>query len=295
MKAPSTSQGLRLTLALLMMDACTGRVCSLQRVGSFCGQRSLSASGSRFMNGPLGPSYGGDNGSALLMIVSDFYYPAANCVNAGARVGLRLLKGGKDSKYSNQVVIKVATFASRLWRTINGEKCDRFTSSENTETFSVCAHDTHLRCALVALWQCLWPSKCTQLMRAQSWHVMEGTPQYSAMGLDKVLKQTLEEKESTDKEEEVLKPLSDIVDVELERQKWRGDMAAKAYEYYERENRTSQAEIGQPLPIVEKNGAWKLGGWVASTAQQRREKNLDGGRAVRKINLHVQSKSSVEA
>ena len=290
----STSPGLRLTLALLMLDACTGRVCSLQRVGSFCGQRSLLSAGSRFMNGPLGSSYGGDNGSALLMIVSDFFYPAANGVNAGARIGLRLLKDTcKDGKYTSQVIVKVATFASRLWRTINGEKMSRFSINEELEkSICVCAHDTHLRCTLVALWQCLWPRHCFHLMRAQLFHAMEGTPQYAALGMDGVLKQTPEEKEATAKEDEILAPLANIVDSELDRQKWRGEMAAKAYEYFERDHKGNQAEIGQPLPLVEKNVAWKLGGWVASTAQQRREKNLDGGRAVRKINLHVQPKSS---
>lgn len=230
------------------------------------------------------------------MGVSDFSYPAANAVNAGARFGLRLLKDPcKDKKYRDETVIKVAIFASRLWRTINGEQCSKHSSSqEKTETFSVCAHDTHLRCILVALWQCIWNKHCMQLMKAQTWHAVEGTPQYYAMGADKVLKQTPDEKSATAREDEVLQPLADIVETELDRQKWRGEMAAKAYEYFERDHKNNQAEIGRPLPLVEKNAAWKLGGWVASTAQQRREKNLDGGRAVRKINLHVQSKSSVE-
>lgn len=251
------------------------------------------------MNGPLGSSYGGDNGSALLMVVSDHSYPAAHCVNAGARLGLKLLrdtcKTPRDSKdkkenYSNQAVIKVASFASRLWRTINGEHC----GTSHSETFGSCAHDTHLRCTLVALWQWLWPKHCFQLMRAQSWHAMEGTPQYHAMGLDKVLKQTAEERDVTEKEDQILKPLADIVENEVKRQHWRGQMAAQAYDYSEKDNKGSQTEINQPLPLVDKNAAWKLGGWIASTAQQRREKNLDGGRAVRKINLHVQSKSNVE-
>ena len=282
-----------------MLDACTGRICSLQRVGSFCGQRSLSSAGSRFMNGPLGPSYGGDNGSALLMIVSDFSYPSANGVNAGARVGLRLLKDNcKEGRYSNQVVVKVASFASRLWRTINGENCAGSASNQNlTDSHSVCAYDTHLRCTLVALWQCIWPKHCFHLLRAQSWHTMEGTPQYYAMRFDKVLKQTPEEKEAIAREDENLMPLAKLVNDELDRQRWRGEMAAEAYEYFERDNKSSQSQVetGQPLPLVEKNAAWKLGGWVASAAQQRRDKNLDGGRAVRKINLHVQSKSSVDS
>ncbi len=44
-KEPTTSPGLRLTLALLMMDACTGKICSLQRVGSFSGHTKLCESG----------------------------------------------------------------------------------------------------------------------------------------------------------------------------------------------------------------------------------------------------------
>merc|ERR1712032_1521864 len=84
-----TSPGLRLTLALLMMDACTGKICSWQRVGSFCGQRRLIQCGTRMMNGPLGASCGGDNGSTLLMTVSEVSLPAANAVNDGARRGLR--------------------------------------------------------------------------------------------------------------------------------------------------------------------------------------------------------------
>jgi hypothetical protein len=285
-----------------MLDACTGRICSLQRVASFCGQRSLSAAGSRLLNGPLGASNGGDNGSALLMVVSDFSYPAAYSVNAGARLGLRLLNDSlkdtcKDVKYSNQIIVRVASFASRLWRIINGEQCGKFSAGhDDTESFSVCAHDSHLRCTLLALWQCVWNKHCMQLMRAQSWHAMEGTPQYFAMGIDKILKQTPEEKEATAREDVVLEPLSEIVETEVDRQKWRGEMAAKAYEYYERENKSNpSSEVGQPLPVLAKNVAWKLGGWVASTAQQRREKNLDGGRAVRKINLHVQSKSSLDS
>ena len=47
--------------------------------------------------------------------------------------------------------------------------------------------------------------------------------------------------------------------------------------------------IGEPLPIVRKDTAWKLGGWVASTAQQRRAKGADGGTAVTKIRLTVKS------
>jgi hypothetical protein len=297
---PSTSSGLRLTLALLMMDACTGRVCSLQRVGSFCGNRSLSRSGSRFMNGPLGASSGGDNGSALLLTVSDSTYPAATAVNNGARIGLRLLRDGRDGKYSNQIVVRVATFATRLWRTINGEKYSP-KHKHITEPFGVCAFDSHLRCTLVSLWQWLWPKHCYQLMRAQSWHAMEGTPHYVAMGLDNVLKQTAEEKEATAKEDDLLAPLAQVVEGEIDKQKWRGEMAGKAYDYNARDGKSwvkgeskaaIAAEIGQPLPVVSKDAAWKLGGWVASTATQRRAVGVDGGAQVRSLKLNIGSKSS---
>lgn len=232
------------------------------------------------------------------MTVSDFSYPAANGVNAGARLGLRLLKdpckADDNKKYSNEAVIKVATFATRLWRTINGEQCNNFTANGDKTRASVCAHDSYLRCALVALWQCIWNKHCMQLLKAQGWHAMKGKPEYYAMGIDKILQQTLKEKDAVAREDAVLQPLAEIIDRELDRQQWRGEMAAKAYEYSEMDNKNNQAEIGRPLPLVEKNAAWKMGGWVASTAQQRREKNLDGGRAVKKINLHIQPKSSVE-
>lgn len=299
--APSTSPGLRLTLALIMMDACTGRVCSLQRVGSFCGQRNLSCAGSRFMNGPLGASCGGDNGSALLLIVSDSTYPAANAVNNGARIGLRLLKDScKDGRFSNSTVVRVASFASRLWRTINGEQhvATNQPSSDNnsTGTDSVCAYDSHLRCALVALWQWIWPKHCFQLMRAQPWHAMEGTPQFFAMGLDNVIKETKEEREATATEDDALEPLSQVVESEVDRQQWRGEMAAKAYEYYMRENEGKDglaAELGQVLPVVTKDAAWKLGGWVASTAQARRSRKLDGGNEIKKLRATIGKSSSV--
>lgn len=107
------------------------------------------------MNGPLGASCGGDNGSSLLLTVSDITYPAANAVNNGARRGLRLLKDNcKDNKtYTNSAVVRVAKFASRLWRTINGEVISLVAENSLCETVGVCAHDNHLRCALVALWQ----------------------------------------------------------------------------------------------------------------------------------------------
>lgn len=229
-----------------------------------------------------------DNGSALLLTVSDATYPAANAVNNGARRGLRLLKDNcKDSTYSTQTVVRVAKFATQLWRTINGELV---CSNTAIEAVGVCAFDSHLRCALLSLWQWIWPRHCYQLMKSQSLHAMEGTPQYYSLGLDSVMKTTAEEKDAVSLEDQTLAPLAKVVDTEIDRQKWRGDMAAKAYEYFKRDNK-NPAEIGQPLPLVEKDAAWKLGGWVASTAQQRRAKGADGGSAVTKIRLMVKNSS----
>lgn len=246
------------------------------------------------MNGPLGASCGGDNGSALLLNVSDFTYPAANAVNDGARRGLRLLKDtGKDKSFSNQIVVRVATFASRLWRTINGELLspdEHIPASTSTcETVGVCAHDNTLRCALVSVWQWIWTRQCWQLIRAQGWHAMEGTPQYYSMGLNHVVKTTAEEKDDGLLEDQALEPLAKVVEAEIGRQKWRGEMAGTAYKYYKSTKDNALLEVGQPLPVVAKDTAWKVGGWVASTAQQRRTQGADGGSVVTKIRLMVKS------
>jgi hypothetical protein len=57
-----TSPSLRQTLAMIMMDACTGKVCSMQRVGSIAGRNDLITSAARFFCGPLLASHGGDYG-----------------------------------------------------------------------------------------------------------------------------------------------------------------------------------------------------------------------------------------
>lgn len=287
----TTSPGLRLTLASLMIDACHGRICSLQRVASFCGQRRFCESGARFMNGPLGASNGGDNGSALLLNVSDATYPAANAVNNGARRGLRLLvNSGTDD---TNAIVRVAKFATKLWRTINGEEITSHRTISRSENFGVCAHDNHLRCALVSLWQWIWRHGCKQIVWAQSFPAGEGTRQYFSMGLNHVMKTTTEEKEAAALEDETLKPLIKAVEDEIDRQKWRGDMAQEAFDYFKSTNENiNLTDVGQPLPLVKKDVAWRLGGWVASTAQQRRKDNVDGGTAVTKIRLMVKSSST---
>lgn len=43
--------------------------------------------------------------------------------------------------------------------------------------------------------------------------------------------------------------------------------------------------IGEPLPPIERDKAFKAGGWVSAAAQQRRSKNLDGGGILTKVRL----------
>ena len=296
-----TSPGLRLTLASLMIDACNGRICSLQRVASFCGQRRLCESGSRLMNGPLGASYGGDNGSALLLTVSDATYPAANAVNDGARRGLRLLRDCCVDELDTAERVKaratndttattrVSKFATKLWRTINGEFVGPGQPTSDTVDFGVCAHDTHLRCALVALWQWIFPRR---LLLTRSFSGSEITPHCSAE-LSHIMKATAEQEEAAILEDEALKPLIKVVEAEIDRQKLRGDIAKEAFENVTSTKENSNlTDVGQPLPLVKRDDAWKLGGWVASTAQQRRKKLADGGIGVTKIRLMVKSSST---
>lgn len=125
---------------------------------------------------------------------------------------------------------------------------------------------------------------------------MEGSPFYDSMGLNHVMKTTKEEKEAALVEDQALAPLSRVVEAEIDRQKWRGDMANDAYKYSKGSKDSGKlTELGQPLPTVEKDAPWKLGGWVASTAHQRRTQGADGGSAVTKIRLMVKNSTAGES
>ena len=98
-----------------------------------------------------------------------------------------------------------------------------------------------------------------------------------------------EEKDATKEEDAALQPLKNIVASEIDRQSWRGEMSLRAHHFNKREQQdkvavvdplagTSQ-DLGKPLPLVQKDAAWKSGGWITSTAQQRRAKGVDGGSA----------------
>eukprot|EP00533_Pseudo-nitzschia_delicatissima_P004876 CAMPEP_0116090012 /NCGR_PEP_ID=MMETSP0327-20121206/6729_1 /TAXON_ID=44447 /ORGANISM="Pseudo-nitzschia delicatissima, Strain B596" /LENGTH=1889 /DNA_ID=CAMNT_0003581237 /DNA_START=110 /DNA_END=5782 /DNA_ORIENTATION=+ len=293
---PSTTPGLRQTLAQLMLDACSGKICSMQRVGAIGGRNDLVTSAARFLHGPLGASYGGDTGAAAITNVNAFSYSAASAVNDGARSGLRLIirAGLREDGIAEEVIVRIARFATNLWRTINGEPLElsESISPSYKGNVGVCANDGHLRCTLLALWQWLWPRPqgCFAVLKANEW-----TGNYKNLGVDKVMKISKEEKLAADEEEASLAALDELTRKELDRQMWRGEMAMKAYEIYKSTNNPSNVTdlsvteqgIGQPLPPVQRDPAFKQGGWIASAAQQRRSTGIDGGTAITRIRLRT--------
>jgi hypothetical protein len=273
-----------------MMDACTGKVCSMQRIGAIAGRNDLITSTTRFMNGPLGASHGGDSGSAVLSSVSAASFPAASAVNDGARRGLRLLmKAGYPKDTVGDIfIVRVARFATRLWRTINGEPADPPNEPNSASSMGVCAYDGILRCSLLALWQWIWPKGCYAVLRVQDWKSHEKTERYQDMGAHHVMKISDQEKAAANDEDNSLADINRLVQVELDRQVWRGEMAKKAYALYKdskgsapiQDVAAAEQGIGQPLPPIKRDPAFKAGGWIASAAQQRRALALDGGTAV---------------
>lgn len=294
-----TSPGLRHTLALLMLDACTGKICSMQRVGAFAGKNDLVASAARFLNGPLGTSHGGDSGSAAVTSVDSRSYPAAHAVNVGAKRGLQMIsKAGhpKFDKLKDDLIARVARFATNLWRTINGEPVELAESipGQFTRTVGVCANDGHLRCALLALWQWVWPKGCFAVDQVRLWSEHTGTQHYKDIGADRVMKISIEEEQAAAAEENSpeLMEMKRLVETELDRQWWRGEMARMAYDEFRAIGSDGVADasaaeqgIGRPLPPIKRDAAFKAGGWIASTAQQRRQEGLDGGTAITKIRI----------
>ena len=271
----------------------------MQRVGSIGGRNNLCTAAARFTNGPLGASHGGDNGSALLMSVTAGSFPAASAVNDGARKGLRLLSraGRPRETLGEDAVVRVAGFATRLWRTINGETASP-PPARSEDVTGVCAYDGILRCSLLALFQWIWPKGCPAVLQVQAWKSHEGTQRYEDLGAHHVMKISEEEKAAATAEENSLADLNRLVNIELDRQAWRGEMAGKAYDMLEASKGSAPVDvalaeqgIGQPLPPIQRDTAFKQGGWIASAAQQRRKKGLDGGTVVK---LRLKVKSSTE-
>ena len=278
----------------------------MQRVGAIAGRNDLVSSLARFYLGPLGACHGGDNGSAAITAVSALTFPAASAVNDGARRGMRLLSraGHPSSQFRQEEVVRVAIFATRLWRTINGEPADVPQADAKNSGLSpllgVCAFNGILRCSLLALWQWIWPKGCYALLQVQSWSAHENTSHYRNIGAHHVMKITDAEKAAATAEDNSLSDLNRYVELERDRQIWRGEMAQKAYDIHKASKgqssklsqdllaiSTAAAEkgIGQPLPPIVRDAAFKQGGWIASAAQQRRALALDGGTAVTKLRL----------
>ena len=101
------------------------------------------------------------------------------------------------------------------------------------------------------------------------------------------------EKAAVSQEENSLAELNRLVEIEKDRQLWRGEMARKAYDIKATKGSASvdvaaaEQGIGQPLPPILRDESFKQGGWIASAAQQRRSMALDGGINVTKIRLTV--------
>eukprot|EP01083_Nonionella_stella_P027783 76522_1 len=230
--------------------------------------------------------------------------PAASAVNDGARRGLHLLrqaggqpKPGQKFIASESTVVRVATLASNLWRTINGEmggKDNLDSISGNTIPITsavdgVCAHDGYLRCSLLSLWQRVWPKGCIAILRVQSWKEHEGTQRYKNLGADEVMKIDESEKKSSAADEAKCSGLRKIVASEIDRQRWRGGMAReRRQEILSSKDGTKNSQgVNFPLHIVPKDTAWKHGGWIASAAQHRRTENTDGGSSVAVTKLRL--------
>jgi len=275
----------------------------MQRIGAIAGRNDLLQSVARFLNGPLGACHGGDNGSAVVTAVSTSSFPAAASVNDGARRGMRLLsRAGHPKETINQeLVVRVARFATELWRTINGERPDVSTQKSNVSpNTGVCAFDGILRCSLLALWQLVWPRGCFAVLQVQSWRPEEANQRksYEDMGAQHVMKISEKEKAAASAEENSLSDINSLVELERDRQVWRGEMARKAYDMYKASKGSTPIQdvaaaeqgIGQPLPPIARDESFKQGGWIASAAQQRRSLALDGGTAVTKLRLKVVKK-----
>ena len=261
----------------------------MHRVAVLSSGYDIPVSGARLFDGPLGASQGGDIGSSVLTMVSEKCNPAASSVNDGARIGLRLLKiagSSRDKEHTPDVIVRVGKFATRLWRTING---DTNTAGET----GMCSRHGSLRVALLCLWDWIWPSGCPAVAQIQTWRQNELSDHYKRIDTDKVMKTSEEEKKAAMMEDIAIGDFKRILDIELDRQNWREEMSSKAYERSSRENPADSTSIshglGVPLPLVVRDESWRLGNWSASAAHQRRVKGLDGGAAISKVRLKISS------
>jgi hypothetical protein len=266
-----------------MLDACTGKVGLNHRVANLTTSNDLISGGTRLLNGPLGASYGNDVGNTIFTSVSELSLPAANAVNEGARRGMRVLRtAGKSippdrlnqkKPPCEKTVVQVATFATSLWRTINGElggsyfQDDLTINAVSSTVDGVCAFDGYLRCSLLALWQCIWPNNkngnglCVAVQRVQSWRAHSGSQRYKDLGAEKVMNVEDDERLSADIAFESNESIRNIVVSEIDRQRWRGEMAKKLKDSINvsKDPTASSQGLNLPLDTVDKDDAWRLG------------------------------------
>ncbi len=250
----------------------------------FSKSNDLVECGAQMCNGPLGASYGSENGASIHTTVAAHSMPTADAVNNGARRGLRLIKqAGKTDSAKSNTIVRVATFSTKLWRTINGELGGQSDISVvdcvhpiTNAVDGICAHDGYLRCSLLSLWQWLWPKACIAVLRIQ--HEISGKYQ----GSDQVMKIEESEKEAATTEDSFSSDLRAITTYEIDRQRWRGEMAGvrRKEVVSSKDASTSSQGLHFPLRTVTKDEAWKQGGWVASASSQRRKEGSDGGSSV---------------
>lgn len=293
---PSCSPGLRQTLAMLMFDACTGKICSTQRIANIASSNDFIISGNRQYDGPLGATYGSENGSSIHSVVGEYNTPAADAVNDGARSGFRLLRtAGQKVEGNEDVIVRVAKFATSMWRLVNGELGGtemvhmQMQKQRVDIVDGICAHDGQLRGILLAFLQWIWPKGCFAVMRVQSWKDIQSSARFNNLGIDEVMSMTNAEKAAAVFEEKYCEDLRDILAEEKARQIWRGEMAeARRQEVIATKDPSLNAQgVNYPLDLIKRDEAWKLGSWVSSTAQQRRAKGADGGSSVTVTKLRL--------
>ena len=292
----SCSPGLRQTLAMLMFDACTGKICSTQRVANIASSNDFIMSGVRQYDGPLGSTYGSENGSSIHTTVGEYNTPAADAVNDGARSGFRLLRtAGQKVEGNEDVIVRVAKFNSSMWRLVNGELggTEIVDAHDRNQCVSIvdgiCANDGQLRGILLALLQWLWPKGCFAVMRVQSWRDLQNPARLNDLGIIDVMRMSNSEKAAAAMEDKSCEDLRGIINEEKGRQVWRGEMAeTRRKEVVATKDPSLNAQgVYYPLDIIKRDEAWKLGSWVSSAAQQRRARGADGGSSVSVTKLRL--------
>jgi len=133
-----------------------------------------------------------------------------------------------------------------------------------------------LRCSLLALWQWVWPRGCIAILQVQSWP----SPPDGVMPM-------VESANGAAADQKVLIDLAHKVGEERKRQEWRGEMYKRKVATSVKDPNALNNPLEWLLPPIERDDAFRLGGWIASTGQQRRAGGLDGGTTVRSVNLRM--------